>query len=198
MAAISSPADRAQRADARRNRERILGAAREVFAVSGEDAQMDDVAQAAGVGVGTVYRHFPTKDALIGELLRLKFVALAERAQWWLEEVDEPWEAFAGFVTESAEGMAADRAQQRMMWLASPEAFELALPAQQELAATGGKIIRRAQKAGALRKDWSAADMPTLMCALTSSMQMGDRHGHGPMRHNWRKLLKIALDGLRA
>jgi AcrR family transcriptional regulator len=198
MASISAPADRAQRADARRNRERIVAAAREVFAASGEDAQMDDVARAAGVGVGTVYRHFPTKDQLMGELLRLKFVALAERARHWLENESDPWWAFEGFVTESAEAMAADRAQQRMMWLASPEAFELAREAQQELAATGDKIIKRAQKAGKLRKDWSSEDMPTLMCALTSSMQMADRHLRGPVRHDWRRLLAVAMDGLRA
>ena len=61
------------RADARRNRERVLDAARELFAECGHETQMDDVARRAQVGVGTVYRHFPTKTALIGELLATKF-----------------------------------------------------------------------------------------------------------------------------
>ena len=198
MAVISPPEERVQRSDARRNRERILVAAREVFGAEGDQAQMDDIARAAGVGVGTVYRHFPTKDALIGELITLKFAGLAARAREILAEIDDPWEAFETFVTESAEKMAADRAQQQMMWLATPEAFALALPAQQELSEVSAKIIKRAQKAGTLRKDWSAADLPTLMCALTSSMQMGDRHGNGPVRHDWRRLLAVAMDGLRA
>jgi AcrR family transcriptional regulator len=200
MTAISPTEDRTLRADARRNRERILAGAREVFGVEGAEAQMDDIARAAGVGVGTVYRHFPTKDALMGELIRLKFVDLTERARAILDEVEDPWEAFETFVTESAEKMAADRAQQRMMWLATPAAFMHAIPAQQELSAASAKIIKRAQKAGALRKDWSAEDLPTLMCGLTSSMQMGIRSEEAdvPVRHDWRKLLQVSLDGLRA
>ena len=71
---MTQVAGRPLRADARRNRERVLQAAREVFAEQGREAQMDDVARRAAVGVGTVYRHFPTKEALIdaiaGEALR--------------------------------------------------------------------------------------------------------------------------------
>jgi AcrR family transcriptional regulator len=191
--------ERAQRADARRNREAILAAAKEVFGAAGDEAQMDDIARAAGVGVGTVYRHFPTKDALIGELVRLKFVDMADRARRWLNEEPDPWKCFEGFVTECAEKMASDRAQQQMMWLTSPEAFQLAREAQQDLAAVGQMIITRAQKAGALRKDWSSDDMRTLMCALTASMQMTGRTPPGaPLDHDWRKLLAVAFDGLRA
>ena len=73
MTITETESARPQRADARRNRERILDGAREVFAECGLDAQMDDVARRAGVGVGTVYRHFPTKEALLGELVRQKF-----------------------------------------------------------------------------------------------------------------------------
>ncbi|MEA2272000.1 MAG: hypothetical protein QOI98_708, partial [Solirubrobacteraceae bacterium] len=195
--AISPPEERVQRSDARRNRERILVAAKEVFGTEGDQAQMDDIARVAGVGVGTVYRHFPTKDALMGELITLKFVGLAARAREILAEVDDPWEAFETFVTESAEKMAADRAQQQMMWLATPEAFAVAIPAQQELSEVSAKIIKRAQKARTLRKDWSAENLPTLMCALTSSMQMEARNEGGPVRHDWRMLLKVTLDGLR-
>src|SRR5215469_2337222 len=66
--------ERPMRADARRNRERILQAARELFASDRPDVQVDDVARRAGVGVGTVYRHFPDKEALMGELVRERFV----------------------------------------------------------------------------------------------------------------------------
>jgi len=77
----ASETERPLRADARRNRECILQAAREVFAKSGIDAQMDDVASRAGVGVGTVYRHFPTKEALMAELVRQKFRVFAAAAR---------------------------------------------------------------------------------------------------------------------
>jgi AcrR family transcriptional regulator len=197
MEAISPPAERVLRADAARNRERILAAAKDVFGTAGDQAQIDDVARAAGVGVGTVYRHFPNKDALIGDLIRLKFVGLTERAHRYLADVEDPWERFTGFVWESAEQMAEDQAQQRMMWLATEEAFEFARAQQQELAAATAKIVAHAHKAGALRKDWSSEDLPALMCALSSSMQMGAQ-SHSPVPYDWRKLLEITLDGLRA
>ena len=73
MTSTVSDTERPLRADARRNRERILQSARAVFAESGADAQIDDVARHAGVGVGTVYRHFPTKQALLTELVRQTF-----------------------------------------------------------------------------------------------------------------------------
>src|SRR5688500_19673412 len=100
---------RAQRADARRNREAIVEAARELMATDGTDAQMDDIARAAGVGVGTVYRHFPTKDDLIVALVGDRFARLAERAAEALSE-DDPWEAFCDLMRYSAEIQIRDRA----------------------------------------------------------------------------------------
>ena len=93
MSAPSAQTPKPQRADARRNRERILEAARVVFAEQGAEAQMDDVARAAGVGVGTVYRHFPQKDALMGELVASKFRTFADNAEIALTVAD-PLEAF--------------------------------------------------------------------------------------------------------
>jgi AcrR family transcriptional regulator len=104
-----APAARPMRADARRNRERVLAAASEAFATYGSDAQMDDVARAAGVGVGTVYRHFPTKEALVAELVRRKFETFVAQARQALDEPD-PWEAFAGMLRRNAELMARDAA----------------------------------------------------------------------------------------
>src|SRR5260370_39915486 len=82
-----SDTERPLRADARRNRERILQSARAAFAESGADAQIDDVARHAGVGVGTVYRPFPTKQALLAELVRQTFRLFTERAREALEAV---------------------------------------------------------------------------------------------------------------
>ena len=84
------------RCDARRNRERVIEAAREALAEYGLAAQMDDIARRAGVGVGTVYRHFATKDQLVGELMRLKLTRFAALARKSLEEDGgDPWESFA-------------------------------------------------------------------------------------------------------
>src|SRR5215217_7673181 len=97
------------RADARRNRERILKAARAVFADQGIDAQIDDVAKRAKVGVGTVYRHFPTKEALRDALVRERFDEIAGYAREALEREDA-WEGFCELIWRAAERNAADRA----------------------------------------------------------------------------------------
>lgn len=192
MSAPASP--RPLRADARRNRERVVEAARCAFGDCGDEAQVEDIARMAGVGVGTVYRHFPTKDALMGELIRAKFEAATALAREHLE-VEDPWEAFAGFVRAHTEAMAADRAQQRMMWFATEEAWSVAEPALADLRGAAGALIRRAHRAKALRKDFGVDNMPTFMCALASAMQVDDR---GDIHHDWRALRDFMLDGLRA
>src|SRR3954470_2748207 len=93
MTDMSAIENRPLRADARRNRAAIVKAARKVFSERGQDAQMDDIAGRAKVGVGTIYRHFPTKDALLEELVRDGFRELATLVLAALERPD-PWEAF--------------------------------------------------------------------------------------------------------
>src|SRR5438045_3503499 len=103
--------DRPMRADARRNRERILGAARELFAGDEPDVQMDDIARQAGVGVGTVYRHFPDKHALMGELVRERFDVFNENLRAALaDERSSPFEAFARALRANAGSVAEDAA----------------------------------------------------------------------------------------
>ena len=94
---------------------------------------MDDIARRAGVGVGTVYRHFPTKEALVGEIVRRRFEELAEVAERW-NAVEDPWAAFSGMIGEAAEQMAHDRTQQTVMWVASEAAVEHAAEAKAVLA----------------------------------------------------------------
>ena len=112
------PADvRGLRSDARRNRDAIVLAARDLFAERGTDAQMDQIAQRAGVGVGTLYRHFPAKEDLLDALIARRFERLAQAAT---EAVDrgsrgEPWEAFREFVEGAAAMQAADRALSEAM-----------------------------------------------------------------------------------
>ena len=96
------------RADARRNREAVLAAAKKLFADQGLDAQMPDVAKAANVGVGTVYRHFPTKDDLIAALVAERFERLADKAREGLE-AEDAWEGIAEFIRFAAQIQADDR-----------------------------------------------------------------------------------------
>src|ERR1044071_6160977 len=92
MSRVAATEERPLRADARRNREKVLAAARAVFSEHGREAQMDDVARRAGVGVGTVYRHFPTKEALIEALMVDSFKSIAAEAERALD-IEDPWEA---------------------------------------------------------------------------------------------------------
>jgi AcrR family transcriptional regulator len=188
---MSAPAvhtPKPQRADARRNRERILEAARVVFAEQGAEAQMDDVARAAGVGVGTVYRHFPHKDALMGELVASKFRTFADNAEIALT-VGDPWEAFAGLLRTNAETCARDIGIQQALGR-EPAAWAVALPELQRLTGLASELIRRGQAAGVLRADLVVDDIPMLMCGLSSTM--------GVPGYDWRRHLEIIISGLRA
>jgi AcrR family transcriptional regulator len=183
------------RADALRNRQRILDAAREAFTELGEDAQMDDIARRAGVGVGTVYRHFTTKDVLMGELLRLKLSEFAARVRRKFEEESDPWATFEGALREQVDVMASDAAHQNMPFVATPAATNRAAPAIAELRAAWGPVITRAMGAGVLREDFEVDDIRTMMCGLGSMMAADAR---GAMSYDWRRQLDLFLDGVRA
>src|SRR5919204_4224438 len=102
-------APREPRSDARRNRKRVIKAARECMARDGLDAQIEEIARRAKVGVGTVYRHFNTKDELVEALAFERFERLRELALEALEHKD-PWESFEGFMRASARIQTEDRA----------------------------------------------------------------------------------------
>ena len=176
------------RADARRNRERILEAARAEFAQHGREAQMDDVARRAKLGVGTRSRHFPTKEALLEALAQDKFDRLQGAALDALEVAD-PWEALAGFVHRAAAQMAADRAlHEAVQATNSREAAERA-----GLVESMETLIARGQAAGTVRPDLTVEDIPMFMCGLGSAINMA-----GGDDARWQRYLELALDGLRA
>jgi AcrR family transcriptional regulator len=179
------------RADARRNRERVLVAARKLFAQRGRDAQMEDIAAAAKVGVGTVYRHFPTKDDLVEALADERFHRLEEKARECLE-VDDPWESFAEFMRYSAEVQAADRALSEVM-ADRPEMMKGAA-AVSGLWEPMAQLVSRAQEAGVMRPDVIAEDVPTLICGIGRATQPAGV----PSALNWERLLAILLDGMRS
>ncbi len=190
---MSSTAAKPLRADARRNRKRVLEAAQECFARDGIDAQMDDIAACAGVGVGTVYRHFATKEALIEALAADYFEGQSALARKALE-VDDPWEAFAGFVRSGAALMADSRALPQVM-SDRPDMMRnaaIAEDAESGFFAMIETLIARAKQAGALREDFEIEDIPAIMCSL-GSLQLSKGS-----YVNWRRLLEMVLDGLRA
>jgi AcrR family transcriptional regulator len=191
MSQLVAPDERPLRADARRNREKVLEAARAVFSEQGRDAQMDDVAKRAGVGVGTVYRHFPTKEALIEALMEASFREIAATAQAALA-IEDPWEAFAGVLRRGAETMSADRTLSEV-FASIPGPMEAARPTIEGLTRTMDTLIRRAQEAGSLRPDLIVDDIPMLMCGIGSATKKEHRCDAA-----WRRHLAIVLDGLRA
>jgi AcrR family transcriptional regulator len=176
------------RADARRNRERILKAARAVFADQGIDAQMDDVARRAKVGVGTVYRHFPTKEALVDALVRERFMAIAACARDALEHEDA-WEGFCELIWRSAEGNAADRAFCEIV----AHSDKADVVEETGLLASVRELIGRAQAQGRMRADATELDVGIMMCGASSVMQAMVAEPDA-----WRRHLTLMLDGLRA
>jgi AcrR family transcriptional regulator len=188
MSTADTPIAKPLRADARRNRERILEAARKVFAKQGAEAQMDDIASAAGVGVGTVYRHFPDKNALLGELVAAKFRTFADNAAKALE-IEDPWGSFEGLLRANAEICARDIGLQQAL-LREPAAWSLAAMELMRLRDLADRIIRRAQKAGVMRRDFDVDDIPMLMGGLSATMAVPD--------YDWHRHFEIVLAGLRA
>jgi len=179
------------RADARRNRERVLAAARAVFAESGREAQMDDVARRAEVGVGTVYRHFPTKETLIEAIAVDAFEQIAKRAGEALE-LDDPWDGVVQTLWAGAELLAADRALSEVLAeMAGPVPVPQEI--QQALNENVSELLRRAQAAGKLRPDVVLDDIPMLMCGIGAAT----RKAH-VCPGAWRRHLTIVIDGLRA
>ena len=182
------------RADARRNREAILAAAKIVFARCGADAQMDDIAKKAKVGVGTVYRHFPNKEALVLALVADRFEQIAGFIIEGLDDPD-PFHALCRAMERGAELAASDRGLSALFAQQSREVLETA-KCRADMFAAGEELVRRAKASGQLRPDFEFADIGVLMCGVTNAMHQlaPDARTPGP----WRRHLQIVLDGMRA
>jgi AcrR family transcriptional regulator len=189
---IGPPPEVKQRADARRNRKRILAAARERFSEHGLDAHVEDIARSARVGVGTVYRHFPAKEDLLAALADERFAFFAERARLALEDPD-PWNGFCELMRGAAKVTAEDRALSEALdqlpWLCTASAEKVGLL---EIMA---QLIERTKANGTMRADFSADDVPSLMRGLARATAPQES---GLPAMSWERYLSIMLEGLRA
>jgi AcrR family transcriptional regulator len=169
------------RADARRNLERVLDAATEVFAASGPDASVDEIARLAGVGHGTVFRRFPTKDDLMYAVVERHVAQMRAMAEEALG-AEEAGEAFFDFARGAAD-----------LAMTTPGLHKCVVhcgekPGAAELDELARQVVARAQRAGAVRGDLEPAEVGPLIRAALLAAPPGQ----------WRTYLDVVLDGLRA
>jgi len=176
-------ADRPLRADARRNREKVLRAARDAFAASGYDVPLDEIAALAGVGPGTVYRHFPTKEALFEAVVAARVSDLVADARARAGAAD-PGEAFYGFLARVADEAGAKRDL--------PDAIAIPGPLQDAMHDALGTLLSRAQQAGAVRGDIDTADLIAVFKAATAGLRDASA---GAARR--KRVFDVIADGLR-
>ncbi len=185
--------NRPMRADARRNRLRILGAARELFAREEPDVQIDDVARLAGVGVGTVYRHFPDKEALMGELVRERFGIFNERLRAALADGHaSPFDALADSLRANAGSVAEDAATRFAFMSGGERVFAHAAAEMEEFMRLADQLVDRAKAAKQLCPEFRAADIPMVMCGVCATI---DKRKSG---WDWQRYLEIIIRGMRA
>ncbi len=182
--------DRPLRRDAERNRQRILDAARELFAEHGLGVTLNDIAHHAGVGVGTVYRRFPDKAQLIEELFEQRLedlVALASRA------LDEPdaWHGLKTFLRQALELQANDRGVKDLI-TASTDGLERVAKIRARLLPIGLELVRRAREAGQIRADVAAQDLPVIQLMLSTLIDAS----RDVSPDLWRRYLGIITRGL--
>jgi AcrR family transcriptional regulator len=183
---------RTLRCDAQRNRDRIVASARWLFARDGVEASVEDITRDAGVGMGTLYRHFATKEELIDAVLEESLEEIIEAAEAAVAEADA-WVGFTGFMEAALQRYAANRGLKDVL-AGSEHGRRRARGMRRRLAPLLGQMIARAQDQGSLRPDFTPEDMPLLF--WTSSSVIDATVGVAP--DCWRRHLALTLDGLRA
>lgn len=182
--------ERPLRADAQRNLERIIDSARTLFAEQGAQAQMEDIAAHAGVGIGTLYRRFPTKESLMTALVRERFQEFAVIAED-VERTTDAADALPTVMRRHAEAVEHDAAFQLAMMNLESFHWEGIEEDKKVLRATIARIIARGKKAGTVRANLRVDDYGILMCSTTAAMYfITDKSG-------WRRQQEIILAGLR-
>ena len=191
--AVKSPpkkAVRKPRVDAVRNRERVLEAAKTVFSAGGPDASLEVVARTAGVGIGTLYRHFPTREALFEAVYRREVQQLAGLAERLKGEA-KPVEALRQWMRSNVRFVATKKGMAAALALAAYKPSALYSYSFDELTRAVGGLLQRAIAAGEIRDDISPED---LLRALVGMCYM---HDHPGWEKSVLRLLDVFIDGLR-
>ncbi|HEY8039092.1 MAG TPA: helix-turn-helix domain-containing protein [Polyangiaceae bacterium] len=178
------------RADAERNRRHVLEVAMATFATEGLAVPIDEIARRAGLGVGTLYRHFPTKEALFAAIVEGRLEELVDLARAGARAAD-PGAAFFAFITRMVEEGAAKR---DFLTALAGKGVDLERIAAIKLRMRRAisALLMRAQRAGAVRRDVNAVDVLTL---VMGTVHAADRHGAGAAER--RRMLAVIVDGLR-
>jgi AcrR family transcriptional regulator len=180
------PGERSLRADAQRNREKVLQAASEAFAARGYGVPLDEIAALAGVGPGTVYRHFPSKEALFEAVISARVDDLLDDARERGYAAD-PGAAFFGFLGRMGQEAAAKRDL--------PDAIAVDGALQDAMRDAVGVLLHRAQQAGAVRPDVTMSDLFMLLKGLMRSLQDVPQGAAGDAQRD--RVIAVVMDGLR-
>ena len=181
---------RKPRADAIRNRERVLEAAKAVFSAGGEEASLEAVAREAGVGIGTLYRHFPTREALFEAVYRREVQQLADLAEQLKQEA-KPIDALRQWMRSIVKFVATKKGMSAALTLAVDKNSKLFSSSADRLARTVGGLLDRAIAAGEIRDDISPED---LLRAVVGMCYMHDQPG---WQTSVSRLVDVFVDGLR-
>jgi AcrR family transcriptional regulator len=181
--------ERLKRADARRNRLQILEAAEISFAEHGIGVPIDDIARRAGVGVGTVYRHFPTKEALAGAVIITRMEHLATEAED-LEKSDDPGGAFFTFLARLADEGTAKRDLIEALTGAGVDFKAISGDVRPRLEESSGKLLVMAQKAGKVRPD---VEMSEIFGLVMGACEVANKE----TKCSRSRMMSIVFDGLR-
>jgi len=176
------------RADAQRNYERLVTAARDVFAKEGGSASMEAIAREAGVGVGTLYRHFPQRIDVVEAVYRDDVDQLVASADQAIAELD-PWPALVAFLEAFARYAQGKRTFLNELHEAFEKHPDLRLHSKERIDDAMDRIVRRAQDAGAIRTDVNGAELMQLVSPLCINATLSEDQNH--------RLLGMILDGLR-
>jgi len=186
---MSSPdlqVHRPQRADARANRDKLVAAARELFTERGTSAPLEDIAERAGVGIGTLYRHFPTRKALLEAVYVDEVEAMAQSAADLAEL--PPWEALSQWLHRYVGFAATKRALNEALMETDPNS-DVLLTCRTAITTAGTTLVERAQQAGVVRPDAQFVDVVRMVGAIALVPTEDDAQKQ--------RLLDLALDGLR-
>ena len=180
------------RSDARRNREQLVASARELFAAHGVDVPVEDITHHAGLGMGTLYRHFPTKEELVDAVLEDAFAELVQAAEEAVAAADA-WAGFTGFLERSLAAHAANRGLKDML-AARGHGAQRVEAMRARIRPLLRRMIARAQEQGTLRPDFAPEDLPLVF--WTADRVIDRTAAVAP--DYWRRYLSLLLDGLRA